>query len=92
MFCDNYLDGGYHVGVAHPELAGQLDLGDYSSRLLGTASVQTCAPEGGAGARLQGARQAGYFFVYPNAMVNRYGAAGVWEGLGGRAGAGGPWR
>ncbi|GBF97413.1 hypothetical protein Rsub_09579 [Raphidocelis subcapitata] len=73
VFCDNYLDGGYHVPVAHPELAGQLDLGAYSSALLGTGSVQTCAPEGGAGARLRGGRPAGYFFLYPNAMVNRYG-------------------
>lgn len=40
MFCDNYLDGGYHVPIAHPGLAAQLDLGGYRSELHPRLSLQ----------------------------------------------------
>ncbi|KAI8466918.1 MAG: hypothetical protein J3K34DRAFT_460648 [Monoraphidium minutum] len=73
VFADNYLDGGYHVPIAHPGLAGQLDLGAYASELHERISVQTCAPSAAADGRVGGGRPAGYFFLYPNAMVNRYG-------------------
>ncbi len=54
VFADNYLDGGYHVPIAHPDLAAQLDLGGYRNELHGVASVQV----GGGGWR-ERERQAG---------------------------------
>ena len=33
VFCDNYLDGGYHVPFAHPSLADGLDMQSYTSEL-----------------------------------------------------------
>ncbi|KAL4856982.1 Choline monooxygenase [Chlorella vulgaris] len=44
VFVDNYLDGGYHVGVAHPELASGLDLSTYRSTTYERISMQTCQP------------------------------------------------
>jgi choline monooxygenase len=37
-------DGGYHVSVAHPELAAGLDLGSYRSELFERLSIQSCQP------------------------------------------------
>lgn len=31
VFCDNYLDGGYHVPYAHKGLASDLKLDSYST-------------------------------------------------------------
>jgi len=31
VFCDNYLDGGYHVPYAHKDLASGLNLDSYST-------------------------------------------------------------
>jgi choline monooxygenase len=36
VYCDNYLDGGYHVPHAHSALASSLDLSSYST------TVRTC--------------------------------------------------
>ncbi|CAL5219950.1 g1882 [Coccomyxa viridis] len=72
VFADNYLDGGYHVPVAHPDLAAALDLTTYSSKIYRTSSVQSCRAKGTPEARL-GDREAAYAFLYPNLMVNRYG-------------------
>ncbi|KAF8067235.1 choline monooxygenase [Scenedesmus sp. PABB004] len=77
VFADNYLDGGYHVPVAHADLAAGLDLATYASELHGPRlSIQTCAPrgggDGGGDARLVGA-PAAYAYVWPNLMMNRYG-------------------
>lgn len=44
VFADNYLDGGYHVPHAHPDLAGDLDLSGYTSELHEVLSIQRCAP------------------------------------------------
>ncbi|KAI3425186.1 hypothetical protein D9Q98_008955 [Chlorella vulgaris] len=44
VFVDNYLDGGYHVGVAHPDLASGLDLNTYQSTTYEKVSMQTCQP------------------------------------------------
>ncbi|CAK0764975.1 hypothetical protein CVIRNUC_003212 [Coccomyxa viridis] len=73
VFADNYLDGGYHVPVAHPDLAAGLDLGTYSSKLYNSSSVQSCQAAGSTEARL-GTRAAAYAFLYPNLMINRYGS------------------
>ncbi|MEZ4240866.1 MAG: SRPBCC family protein [Myxococcota bacterium] len=68
VFCDNYLDGGYHVPHLHPGLAGQLDLESYRTALAEGYSVQSC---GASADRTEGG--ALYAFVYPNLMLNRYG-------------------
>ncbi|KAK9835244.1 hypothetical protein WJX81_008352 [Elliptochloris bilobata] len=72
VYCDNYLDGGYHVAHAHKALACSLDLASYCSRLYENVSEQTCSSSAAIGDRL-GGRAAAYFFIYPNFMVNRYG-------------------
>ncbi|CAL8467964.1 g7502 [Coccomyxa elongata] len=72
VFCDNYLDGGYHVSIAHPQLAAGLNLSSYKSTVYESCSIQTCQPKDAAEARL-GERKAAYAFVYPNLMINRYG-------------------
>jgi choline monooxygenase len=76
VYVDNYLDGGYHVEVAHQALAAQLDLDQYQTRLAPPLVLQTC----GAGGSQQGEdfaeRLAGgavYAWLYPNWMFNRYG-------------------
>ncbi len=77
VFVDNYLDGGYHVSVAHPGLADQLDLASYRTDVFDRHSVQSCnaAKEAVAGADFpdrMGERGL-YAWVYPNLMLNRYG-------------------
>ena len=79
VFVDNYLDGGYHVGHLHKNLASQLDLEGYRTEVTGKLSLQTCGAgstdPSAAGAdfpeRLEGG--AVYAFAYPNFMINRYG-------------------
>ncbi|KAH9304956.1 hypothetical protein KI387_009360, partial [Taxus chinensis] len=75
VFCDNYLDGGYHVPYAHGGLAAGLNLDSYSTMLFEKVSVQSCQS-----AKLEGkenfdrlGRDSVYAFIYPNFMVNRYG-------------------
>jgi choline monooxygenase len=71
VFCDNYLDGGYHVPVLHPALSGQLDLSSYGTELFDVYSIQSTASQADADPRLGEA--ALYAFVHPNLMINRYG-------------------
>jgi choline monooxygenase len=42
--CICLQDGGYHVGVAHPDLASGLDLNTYQSTTYEKVSMQTCQP------------------------------------------------
>jgi choline monooxygenase len=70
-YCDNYLDGGYHVAHMHPGLAAQLDLDSYRTEVHDTWSLQTCRPSEAQAARTEGG--ALYVWLYPNLMVNRYG-------------------
>lgn len=75
VFIDNYLDGGYHVSVAHPALAGALDLSQYKHQPLQHSYLQTC-PSLPSSARLGGAtacKEALYLYQYPNVCLNRYG-------------------
>lgn len=75
VFCDNYLDGGYHVPYAHKNLASGLNLDTYSTEMFERVSIQRCASSssetGGDLDRL--GSKALYAFVYPNFMINRYG-------------------
>lgn len=75
VFCDNYLDGGYHVPYAHKSLASGLTLDSYSTTILEKVSIQRC--ETGSAEKDQDFDRLGskalYAFVYPNFMINRYG-------------------
>jgi choline monooxygenase len=86
VYADNYLDGGYHVSVAHPKLAAGLDLQTYRVRLHGPrVSVQSVfsssSSSGSSGSTGSDAPQqprlgtgaAAYAWLYPNVMLNRYG-------------------
>ncbi|XP_052181877.1 choline monooxygenase, chloroplastic-like [Diospyros lotus] len=75
VFCDNYLDGGYHVPYAHKGLASGLELESYSTTIFERVSVQQCegsSVENGDGFDRLGSK-ALYAFIYPNFMINRYG-------------------
>ncbi|EEH54460.1 chloroplast envelope protein translocase family, partial [Micromonas pusilla CCMP1545] len=79
VFCDNYLDGGYHVPFAHPELASGVSMKSYETTIRGLHSLQTVTAAAAAATdrvrdrddRLGDA--ALYAFIHPNFMVNRYG-------------------
>lgn len=75
VFCDNYLDGGYHVPYAHKGLASGLQLQSYSTKMYEKVSIQSC--EGGSMDRKDDYDRLGskalYAFIYPNFMINRYG-------------------
>ncbi|PON46131.1 3-phenylpropionate/cinnamic acid dioxygenase, alpha subunit [Trema orientale] len=75
VFCDNYLDGGYHVPYAHKGLANGLKLDSYSTTIFEKVSIQKC--EGGSVEGKNDYDRLGstalYAFVYPNFMINRYG-------------------
>jgi choline monooxygenase len=87
VFVDNYLDGGYHVPVAHPALASGIDMKTYETRVEGNTVTQTVFPRPAAAATEKkketeeemnrrlgvGHTSATYAYVYPNFMVNRYG-------------------
>ncbi len=72
VFVDNYLDGGYHVPFLHRDLAAELDLKGYQTECYEHYALQRVSSGQGAGERLQG--EALYVWVYPNLMINRYGA------------------
>lgn len=88
VFVDNFCDGGYHVPYAHPELAAGIDMSTYSTNLWPRLSIQSVSGQDrgdvteavGSGeqkaddlneARL--GRGAGYAYLWPNLMINRYG-------------------
>nr|XP_043619551.1 choline monooxygenase, chloroplastic [Erigeron canadensis] len=75
VFCDNYLDGGYHVPFAHKDLASGLKLDSYYTRVYEKVSIQGC--DGGESQGQEELNRLGsksiYAFIYPNFMVNRYG-------------------
>jgi choline monooxygenase len=69
-FCDNYLDGGYHIAHVHQSLDAQLDMGSYRTVLGSQWSIQT-ADAGSVPDRIGGG--ATYVYRYPSLMLNRYG-------------------
>lgn len=81
VFLDNYLDGGYHVPVAHPGLSESLNMTTYKRQGHSDLFVQSCASkksatsadQGAAERVTAGARDALYLFLYPNLCINRYG-------------------
>ncbi|KAE8674002.1 Oxygen-evolving enhancer protein 1 [Hibiscus syriacus] len=70
VFCDNYLDGGYHVPYAHKGLASGLSLDSYITSIFEKVSIQSVegGSEEGEDDRL--GSKAFYAFVYPNFMIN----------------------
>lgn len=69
VYVDNYLDGGYHVPHMHPSLNAQLDMSTYGTEIFDTYSIQSSGSEA--------QRTAGgalYAWLFPNFMINRYGA------------------
>ncbi|XAR63757.1 Choline monooxygenase [Bertholletia excelsa] len=75
VFCDNYLDGGYHVPYAHKGLASGLKLESYSTTIYEKVSIQSCE---GISEQTEDdfdrlGSKALYAFIYPNFMINRYG-------------------
>jgi choline monooxygenase len=73
VFCDNYLDGGYHVNTLHPGLAGVLDYSQYRTELGEYASVQISPLEPGEVGDVRGGKEARYAWAFPHAMINLYG-------------------
>ncbi|CAF4452399.1 unnamed protein product, partial [Rotaria magnacalcarata] len=68
VFVDNYLDGGYHVPIAHKQLGSILNLNEYKTVIdHPKTSVQYCTGS----QRTEG--NVIFAFIYPNLMINRYG-------------------
>lgn len=78
VYCDNYLDGGYHVNSIHPALAGVLDYKNYHTELFNYHSVQSSpmkvpdVHDDPSAAAVRSGPSAAYAFVYPNFMINCY--------------------
>ncbi|HAN30356.1 MAG TPA: hypothetical protein DCQ06_02050 [Myxococcales bacterium] len=70
VFIDNYLDGGYHVPVAHAQLASGLDGQSYALERGQGWSIQRCGSNGTDG-RVAGVST--YAWLYPSLCINRYG-------------------
>jgi choline monooxygenase len=81
VFIDNYLDGGYHVPVAHKDLSANLDIDKYERRSYTNFHLQSCptpasTPSGLPDDRIDGGAPGScalYIFQYPNICINRYG-------------------
>ncbi|KAG9456168.1 hypothetical protein H6P81_000676 [Aristolochia fimbriata] len=76
VYCDNYLDGDYHVPFVHKGLTASLNLASYSVTNFDKVSVQACetatTTTGGNDNYRMGSK-ALYAFVYPNFTIARYG-------------------
>jgi choline monooxygenase len=69
-YIDNYLDGGYHVPHIHRGLASVLDYSQYRITNGQRFCLQSSPVVEGEVAR--GGKEALYYWVYPNFMINRY--------------------
>lgn len=75
LFCDNYLDGGYHVNTIHPALAGAIDYKNYRTELAGNTAVQISPlkkSDDAEVASVRSGRDAYYWWALPNLMLNIY--------------------
>jgi choline monooxygenase len=82
VFIDNYLDGGYHVPIAHKALTTNLNLDQYQRYSIPPHTrfyLQTCpskpieSAKESEQSRIRGNQTALYIFQYPNICINRYG-------------------
>ena len=71
VFCDNYLDGGYHVGYVHPALATAIKYSEYKIE-IGNNSVAQTSPLKECGISELRTGSAGYYWFFPNFMINLY--------------------
>ena len=72
IYVDNYLEG-YHIPIVHPELFQELDYTKYSTEVFMWASRQHSPARGAGTLYNQGEnREAAYYWVYPNLMLNIY--------------------
>ena len=76
VFVDNYLDGGYHVPHLHKGLDSVLDYGSYTIEngehfCLQSSPMVSAGSDDEVGAVRTG-RQALYYWLYPNFMMNYY--------------------
>lgn len=70
IFCDNYLDGGYHIPTLHPDLAKLVNMDTYHTILDGEASLQMSPLK--ATNAVRSGEAAHYWWLYPNFMINIY--------------------
>jgi choline monooxygenase len=74
VYVDNFLEG-YHIPLVHPALNRELDYRRYATTLRERYTMQSC-PVREQGAELYrasaGDPPAGYFWLYPNMMLNLY--------------------
>ncbi|XP_070558869.1 uncharacterized protein [Ptychodera flava] len=70
VFVDNYLDGGYHVEIAHKDLGSALNLKSYETNVHDWHSVQRVS---GLDNEDRVSGTAIYAHIFPNFMINRYG-------------------
>jgi choline monooxygenase len=68
VYCDNYLDGGYHIPALHKGLNEELDMTSYRTELHETLSIQKCKAKSN-----RVGSDAVYAFLFPNFAINRYG-------------------
>ena len=78
VYCDNFMDGGYHVNTLHESLAAVLDYKNYRTELHGWCNVQSSPmkppPPGsdGSAGSVRSGTTAAYWWLYPNFMLNAY--------------------
>lgn len=74
VYVDNYLEG-YHIPTVHPNLNKELDYSEYITDTGRYYSVQYSPVRNREGSRIGGKgnnRQAQYFWLFPNLMINVY--------------------
>jgi choline monooxygenase len=76
VFVDNYLDGGYHVPHIHGGLSSVLDYANYTIETGERFCVQSSPIVSSAAdvktAEVRRGKQALYYWIYPNLMINVY--------------------
>lgn len=73
VYVDNYMDGGYHVPILHKSLAAVIDYENYTIHSDGQVVLQKSPLKAsGAAAKLRRGRDAYYYWLYPNFMLNWY--------------------
>ena len=76
VFVDNYLDGGYHVPRVHVGLNSVLDYSSYTIETGERFCLQSSPIASDRGdpktAAVRAGKQARYYWIYPNFMINIY--------------------
>ena len=74
VYVDNYMDGGYHVPILHKSLNAVIDYANYAIHNHGRFVLQKTPLKSSTAeaARLRRGREAFYYWLYPNFMLNWY--------------------